>query len=253
MTTGADILQAIGCSSSSNGCSTAPFNGFPISTSATDSVTIDHNTFVEGEISTYGTALVMPTSTFWPVTNWQFTNNIMWYSTLPGAAQNGITAAAARTGDSCEAMETMSPGGTWKGNVFVGVPAANQANYQSRCTLPYPVQAALTVSSGGSVASSTTIPVRLTYANGMAESRGSNELGGSSWLVAWQPSTNYRTRQSRGQDPNGNLIVLYSGGESGTSASVFPTSGPPDQMVQDGTAVWMSKYIGGTRNDCYAF
>jgi hypothetical protein len=246
MTTGADILQAIGCSSSSNGCATPSFNGFPISTSSADSITIDHNTFVEGEISTYGTALVMSVNTFWPITNWQFTNNIMWYSNLPGAAPHGIVAAGAPTGDSCEAMETMSPGGMWKGNVFVGVPAANQSSYQSRCALPYPGQPALTISSGGTVAASTTVYVRLTYADGRAESRGSNELGGPNWLGVWQPSTNYGTRQTYGQDPDGNLIGLYTGGESGSSASAFPTSGPPDQMVQDGTAVWMSRYIGGT-------
>jgi hypothetical protein len=247
MTTAADILEAIGCSSTSNGCDTAAFNGFPISTSSTDSVTIDHNTFVEGEISTYGTALVIPGNTFWPVTNWQFTNNIMWYSALPRAAPHGIVAGVAGTGDGCEAIEAMSPGGTWKGNVFVGVPAADRVNYQSRCALPYPAQPALAISSGGgSVAESTTIYVRLTYVNGSAESRGSNELGGSSWLGLWQPSTKYSGRQAFGQDPNGNLIALYSSGESGESASVFPTSGPPDQVVRDGTAVWVSKYIGGT-------
>jgi hypothetical protein len=246
ITTGADILQAIGCSSSSHGCATPSFNGFPISTSSTDSITIDHNTFLQGEISTYGTALVMSINTFWPITNWQFTNNIMWYSKLPGTAPHGIVASGAPTDDSCEAMETMSPGGMWKGNVFVGVPAANQSSYQSRCALPYPGQPALAISSGGGVAASTTIYVRLTYANGRAESRGSSELGGSNWLGVWKPSTNYGTRQSYAQDPDGNLIGLYSGGESGISTSVFPTSGPPDQLVQDGTAVWISKDIGGT-------
>jgi hypothetical protein len=86
----------------------------------------------------------------------------------------------------------------------------------------------------------------VTYVNGKAESRASSEISGTTWIGNWQPSTNYLTKASNGQDPNGNLIVLYSGGKSGTSAAVFPTSGSPDQMVNDGTAIWVLKYIGGS-------
>lgn len=244
MTTAADLLQSIGCSSGSQGCVTAAFDGFPLTTSSTDSVTIDHNTFARGEVSTYGTAAVLSSNTFWPVTNWQFSNNIIWYSALPGVQPHGIVASAPGTGDSCVAIETMSPGGTWKGNVFVGVP--DPACYGSSCALPYPAQAALTVSRGGSIAPNTTVFVRISYVKGKAESRGSNEISGTLWLGSWQPSTSYSTRQAYGQDPAGNLIALYSPGVSGHSASVFPTSGPPDQMVHDGSVVWVSKYIGGT-------
>jgi hypothetical protein len=129
MTTGADILQAVGCSSSANGCEPTDFKHFPLSASSTDSIIIDHNTFVPGEISTYATAIILPSNSFWPVTNWQFTNNVIWHSAFPGGQPRGIVASAAGTGDNCVAMETMAPGGSWKGNVFVGTPAGDRSNY----------------------------------------------------------------------------------------------------------------------------
>jgi hypothetical protein len=151
-------------------------------------------------------------------------NNVMGWGNGYGWFQSGGA-------QGCSALYGGDPNAVAAGNIITGVPTGSQGAYTSNCAAPppqfYPML--ITSATGGSIAASTTVYVRISYAVGTGETAATPEKS----YVVWQPSTTFGPGDNGILlDSNNNTEMAYIKTTSGSAAPTWPTT--LDSVTIDG-------------------